>query len=222
MILEKIKTIFKDLPERVIVVAAAKGRSPEEIETAINAGIGVIGENYIQEAGKHIATLGNKAKWHFIGHLQKNKVKPAVSLFDMIETLDSVSLAERLDKECARQNKIMPVLAEINSACEPQKAGIMPDEAEEFINQITSFKNLSLSGLMTMGPWLAEAEKIRPYFKITKELFDKIAKNQPREEWKYLSMGMSSSYKIAIEEGATMVRIGEAIFGPRRKNKNEG
>ena len=208
------------MPDEVLLVAAAKQRSVDEVEEAVLAGISIIGENYIQEARSKIEILGSKARWHFIGHLQKNKVKYAAAIFDMIETIDSVELAIVLDKECQKIKKVMPVLIEVNSACEPQKTGIIPEKVEEVIDKLSGLNNITLMGLMTMGPWLSDPESLRPYFKRTKELFDKISnKFSDKSSWKYLSMGMSSSYMIAIEEGATMVRVGEAIFGPRaRKN----
>lgn len=220
MIGENIEKIRKSIPEAVTIVAAAKQRSPDEIREAIKAGVCCIGENYIQQACSAREAIGDKAQWHFIGHLQKNKVKLAVSLFDMIETIDSLSTAQALDRECQKINKKMPILIEVNSACEPQKSGVMPEEVEHFVAELMNFKNMSVCGLMTMGPWLSDVEKIRPFFKITKELFDTIALKYPgNKQWKHVSMGMSTSYKIAISEGATMVRIGEAIFGPRKGQK---
>jgi hypothetical protein len=155
-------------------------------------------------------------RWHFIGRLQKNKAKAAAGLFDMIETLDSLELAGVLDKACAALGKIMPVLIEINSGLEPQKSGIVPDKAEEFLGQLRSFKNIKPMGLMTMGPLREQPEDCRVYFRRTKEIFDRIAAGAGKSpDWRYLSMGMSDSYRVALAEGATVVRIGTAIFGPR-------
>ena len=218
MIQENANKILKSLPEGVSLVAAAKQRSTSEIEEAISAGVSIIGENYIQEARRKFDILGNKVKWHFIGHLQKNKIKPAAVIFDMIETIDSIELAKLLDDECERIKKVMPILIEVNSAAESQKTGVIPERVEELIDKVSGLRNIRLSGLMTMGPWLSEAEALRPYFKTNKELFDKISNRfTDKNSWKYLSMGMSSSYITAIQEGATMVRVGEAIFGPRKK-----
>jgi pyridoxal phosphate enzyme (YggS family) len=151
-----------------------------------------------------------------IGHLQTNKAKKAVRIFDMIETVDSMKIANAINKECAKTGKIMPVLIEINSAEEPQKAGVMPDKAVELIREISGLEHIRIEGLMTIGPFLDNPEGLRPYFRKTKELFEKIkGMNLPNIEMKYLSMGMSDSYRIAIEEGANMVRIGTKIFGPR-------
>ena len=180
----------------------------------------IVGENYVKEAQEKFAVLSNKAKWHFIGHLQKNKVKSGVKIFDMIETLDSLALAEILDKECKKINKVMPVLIEVNSAGEPQKQGVLAEDVERLLDQVLQFANLKPMGLMTMGPWLDNPQELRPFFKKTKDLFDKIKGSyQGKLEWVYLSMGMSASYRVAIEEGANLVRIGTAIFGERSHKK---
>ena len=218
MIAERVKAILAELPKGVELEAAAKTRTAAEIEEAIAAGVKIIGENYVQEALKVKKAVKLPARWHLIGHLQKNKVKKAVQIFDMIETVDSYELAEEINKKCQKINKIMPVLVEINSGKEPQKAGVMPEEAIDLIKCIAKLPYLKVMGLMTMGPWLEDPEKLRPYFRLTKELFEEIkALNLPKVEMRYLSMGMSDSYKIAIEEGANLVRIGTKIFGERRK-----
>jgi len=217
MIKENVKKIMSELPEGVLLVAAAKTRTPEEILEAIEAGVQIIGENYVQEAEKAFEVIGNRAEWHMIGHLQTNKAKKAVRIFDMIETVDSIKIAKAIDKECKKLDKVMPVLIEVNSAEEPQKAGVMPDEVISFIKDISQLENIKIKGLMTMGPFVDALEELRPYFRRTKELFEKIRDMDiPNVEMKYLSMGMSDSYKVAIEEGANMVRIGTKIFGPRQ------
>jgi pyridoxal phosphate enzyme (YggS family) len=216
MIAENVKKILEELPEGVELVAAAKARTPEEIVEAVEAGIKIIGENYVQEAREAFKLVGHRAKWHFIGHLQTNKAKKAVELFDMIETVDSVKLAKEIDKRCSTLEKAMSVLVEINSGRESQKFGIFPEEAESFIREIAQLKNLKVKGLMTMGPAFGDPEKARPYFIETKKAFDKIKSLDITEvEMKYLSMGMTNSYLVAIEEGANIVRIGAKIFGPR-------
>ena len=218
MVKENLIKIFKELPSGVELVAATKQRSVDEIRQALEAGLKIVGENYIQEAKDKFSILGAKLRWHFIGHLQKNKIKPAVKIFDMIETLDSVELAAVLDKECKAINKVMPVLIEVNSAHEAQKSGVLPQDTEALLKEILRFSNLKPMGLMTMGPWLDDAQKIRPFFRETKNVFDKVKNNYGSElEWIYLSMGMSFSYRVAIEEGANIVRIGTAIFGERTK-----
>jgi pyridoxal phosphate enzyme (YggS family) len=219
MIAENVKKVLEELPEGVELVAAAKARTPEEILQAAEAGVKIVGENYVQEAQRAIALVGQKVKWHFIGHLQRNKVKKAVEIFDMIETLDSLELAEEVDKRCSRIEKIMPVLIEINSGREKQKFGVWPEDAEGFIRDVAKFVNMKIQGLMTMGPAFGDPEDARPYFIETKKLFNKIkALDIPGIEMKYLSMGMTNSYRVAIQEGANMVRIGTKIFGPREND----
>ncbi|MBU0627983.1 MAG: YggS family pyridoxal phosphate-dependent enzyme [Nanoarchaeota archaeon] len=213
---ENIKQIKKELPKNIIIVAATKTRSVDEIKQAIEAGIDIIGENYIQEAEAKSNELKGKVKLHCIGHIQTNKAKKAVEIFDMIETVDSIKLAKEIGKRCQSLNKIMPILIEINSGKEPNKDGVMPEDAEQLIRDISTLKNIKVKGLMTMAPFFDNPEKDRPYFKLTKTLFDKIkALNPPNIDMEILSMGMSDSYKIAVEEGANMVRIGAKIFGKR-------
>jgi pyridoxal phosphate enzyme (YggS family) len=213
---QNIGQILGELPGYVQLVAAAKTREPQEILDAIQAGVKIIGENYVQEAERAFNIVGNKVQWHFIGHLQKNKVKKAVEIFDMIETVDSPEIAEEIDKRSAQAGKIMPVLIEINSGREASKTGVQPDNAEQMITSLATLKNIRVSGLMTMGPATEKPDDIRPYFRETKKLFDNL-KNLaiPGADMKYLSMGMTDSYQIAIEEGANIVRIGSKIFGER-------
>ena len=201
------------------MVAAAKSRSPQEVLEAIQSGIKIFGENYVQEAERAYQVVGNKVKWHFIGHLQKNKVKKAVKLFDMIETVDSAEIARELDKRCKQIGKAMPVLVEINSGREEQKTGVLPENTEQLIKEISSLQNIKVMGLMTMGPRFGNPEDSRPYFIETKKVFEQVKRlNLPNMEMRCLSMGMTNSYKVALEEGANMVRIGTKIFGKR----NEG
>jgi len=218
--LNKIKVtvaeFLNSIPPDVILVAASKTRTPEEVQAAINAGISIIGYNYLQEAERIYHVIGNQVKWHMIGHLQRNKVKKAVKLFDMIETIDSVQLAQMVNKQSALGNKMMPALIEINSGKESNKTGVMPEDVEGLIEKINDLPNLHVQGLMTMGPRFGNPEDARPYFKATKKAFDRLKKlDIPNVEMKYLSMGMSNSYKIAIEEGANIVRIGTKLFGGR-------
>lgn len=213
---ENVKSLMQEIPEGIILVAAAKNRTPQQIQEAVDAGIKVVGENYIQEAEEAFATLGKKVRWHFIGHLQTNKVKKAVGMFDMIETVDSVRLAREIDKRCRKIGKLMPVLCEVNIAKEEKKTGIYPEGVEKLIREISCLEHIKVLGLMSMGPFMDNPENIRPYFKKTREIFQNIKrKSIPHTEMKYLSMGMSNSYKVAIEEGANIVRIGTKIFGPR-------
>jgi len=216
MIKQNVSQILSELPKGVQLVAAAKTREPEEILKAVESGVEIIGENYVQEAERAHEIVGNKARWHFIGHLQKNKVKKAVRIFDMIETIDSLDMAREIDRRCAQISKIMPVLVEINSGREQQKSGVLPEDAEQLIREISALPNIRVMGLMTMGPRFGNPEDSRPYFVETKRIFDRVKKlNPPNIEMRYLSMGMTNSYKIAVEEGANIVRIGSKIFGER-------
>ena len=217
---DNVLSLLKEIPENVTVVAAAKTRTPQEILEAIDAGIKVIGENYVQEAEKAFSKVGRRAKWHFIGHLQKNKVKKAVQIFDLIETVDSVDLAIEIDKRCAMIDKVMPVLCEVNIAKEKTKSGVYPEEVEQLIKNISNLTHIKVMGLMTMGPRFGDPENARVYFRKTKQIFENIKKmNIPNVEMKYLSMGMSNSYRVALEEGANIVRIGTRIFGERNYKK---
>jgi pyridoxal phosphate enzyme (YggS family) len=218
---QNVTQILSELPQGVELVAAAKTREPREILEAIEAGVSIVGENYLQEAERAYQVIGDRARWHFIGHLQKNKVKKAVELFSMIETVDSLEIAKEIDKRCAQIGKTMPVLIEINSAREGQKWGILPEKAVELMTEISKLPNLAVMGLMTMGPLLGNPEDLRPYFRETKKLYSEIRElNLPRVSMKYLSMGMTDSYKVAIEEGANMVRIGTRIFGERGSTRD--
>jgi hypothetical protein len=215
---QNLQQIFNDLPQGVLLVAAAKTRTPAEILEAVEAGVQIIGENYVQEAEVAYAVVGNRAQWHFIGHLQRNKVKKAVQIFDMIETIDSYEIAREIDKRCAEIDKVMPVLVEVNIGEEPQKAGVLPQDTEQLLKDISALLNIRVAGLMTMGPLSENPEDSRPYFVAMKKLFDRMkALNLPGVDMKYLSMGMTSSYKIAPEEGANIVRIGTRIFGERKR-----
>jgi len=213
---ESVIGIRNSLPAGVLLVAAAKTRSPEEVQDAIDAGIEILGYNYLQEAEQMHQIIGDKVQWHMIGHLQRNKVKNAVELFDMIETIDSVKLAEEVNKRCAAINKIMPVLIEVNSGKELNKTGVLPEYVDKLLKQISNLSNIHVQGLMTMGPRFGNPEDARPYFKATKFAFDRLSQAEiPNVEMRYLSMGMSNSYKIAIEEGANIVRVGTKLFGER-------
>jgi pyridoxal phosphate enzyme (YggS family) len=216
MIKENLKKILEELPEGVDLVGAAKTRTPDEVLEAIDAGLKIIGENYVQEAEKAFEAVGAKVRWHLIGHLQSNKAKKAVNIFDVIETVDSMKLARAIDKACQNMGKVMQVLIEVNSGEEPQKAGVMPEDGISLVRDMSGLKNIKIMGLMTMGPFAGDPEDARPYFHKTRKLFEEIkALNLPGVEMKYLSMGMSNSYRVALEEGANMVRIGTKLFGER-------
>jgi len=215
---KNVKEILDEIPDDVKLVAAAKTRTADEIMAAIEAGVEIIGENYVQESLDVYRLVGDKAEWHFIGHLQRNKVKEVVPIYEMIESLDSKRLARKINKEAKKINKVQKVLIEINSGEEEQKFGILPEDAVEFAKYVSNFENLKVLGLMTMGPRFGEPEKSRPYFQKTKKIFDQLnGMGIDNIEMKYLSMGMTNSYKIALEEGANIIRIGTKIFGKREK-----
>lgn len=214
MIRENVERILKEIPAGVTLVAATKTRSVEEIKQAIDCGITDIGENYVQEAEKKFHIIGKSVRWHLIGHLQKNKVKKALKIFDIIETVDSFELALEISKYA---QSVCPVLIEVNSAREEQKSGVFPEDVEALIEKVSGLPNIKIEGLMTMGPFVENPEDIRPYFKLTRQIFESCKKiSLPNVEMKILSMGMSDTWRIAIEEGATCIRIGTAIFGPRK------
>ena len=214
---QNVARLLAELPVGVELVAAAKTRTAEEILEAVQAGIKIIGENYVKEAREAYKLVGKRAKWHFIGTLQKHNVRRNVlELFDMIESVDSLDIAKEIDKRCAQIGKIMPILIEVNSGREPQKSGVLPDDAEQLVREISSLGNIKVTGLMTMGPRFGNPEDSRPYFVETRKIFDIIkGLGLPNVEMSYLSMGMTNSYKVALEEGANIIRIGTRIFGER-------
>jgi len=205
--------LLKQIPENVTLLAAAKTRSNEEVRAAFDAGIRCFGHNYVQEAQAMLPGLPFRADWHMIGHLQRNKAGAAVELFDVLETLDSARLARELEKQCARLNKIMPVLIEINSGREENKDGVLPEDVDALAEALREFPHLKLSGFMTMGPLTGDPELSRPYFQTTARIYEQYRLKD--DAIRFLSMGMSHSYKAAIEEGANLVRIGTLLFGPR-------
>lgn len=214
---ENVRKILSEIPEHVTLVAAAKTRTAEEILESIEAGVRYVGENYVQEAERVLPAIKGKCLLHMIGHLQRNKVKKAIELFDMIQTVDSLKLAVEIDKRAGAIGKVMPILIEINSGREPQKSGVMPEDLFELLESLSSLKNIKVEGLMTMGPALESPEELKPYFRLTRKLFEDASKySGPNIEMKWLSMGMSDSYLIAIAEGANMVRIGSKIYGRRK------
>jgi len=218
-IIDRVNEILQEIPPHVTLQAAAKGRTLLEVDTAIRAGVLQIGYNYMQEAVPIIQEIGGRASWHVIGHLQRNKARLAVQFFDMIETIDSWRLARTVDRYCADAEKIMPVLVEINSGREANKTGIFPEDVDDMIEKLSTLEHLHVVGLMTMGPRFGDPEDSRPYFKATRKIFDRLAVQKIKNiEMKYLSMGMSNSYKIAIEEGANIIRIGTKLFGERASN----
>ena len=214
---ENVRKILEELPEGVELVGAAKGRTAREIVEAIDGGLKIVGENYLQETLRVYGDVDRDVQWHFIGHLQRNKVKKAVKLFDMIQSLDSFELAKEIDKRARAIGKVMPVLIEVNSGREKQKFGVMPEDVEELVRKVSTLPNIKVMGLMTMGPRFGDPEDSRPYFRETRRIFERLKQlDIPNVEMRYLSMGMSNSYRVALEEGANMVRIGTKIFGERK------
>lgn len=214
---KNVREILESLPRHVSLVAAAKTRTKDEVKAAIQGGVKILGYNYVQEAEQIYPGIGNKVQWHMIGHLQRNKARKAVKLFDMIETVDSVRIAETVNNICAEEQKTMPVLIEVNSGREANKSGVLVEEVEILVEQISHLPNIKVQGLMTMGTYGVETGLMRSFFQETKAVFDRLKQaNIPNVDIQYLSMGMSDSYKIAIEEGANIVRIGTRLFGKRK------
>lgn len=204
-------------PESIHLVAVSKTISTNRVREAIMAGVTTLGENYVQEARNKFNVLGTfPVSWHFIGHLQSNKAKYAVRLFDLIHSVDTLKLAHGLNKQANKVNKIQDVLIQINISKEPSKSGSDIQNAANLIKDIVLLENLSVKGLMAMPPFFNNPEKARPYFTALRVLRDQIQKVFPGVVLNELSMGMTGDFEVAIEEGATLVRIGTAIFGERR------
>ena len=204
-------------PREVKVLGAAKSQSVESIRAAIAAGVTLIGENYVQEAEAKKAQVSEAIEWHMIGHLQRNKAKAAAEIFALIESLDSVALALELEKQGRQRGKKIRALVEVNLAGEESKSGIAKDDLASLLEAIAELKHVTVEGLMTVPPFREEPEESRPYFRELRELKDKLnAQRIPNVDLAELSMGMTHDYPVAIEEGATIVRIGTALFGPRK------
>jgi pyridoxal phosphate enzyme (YggS family) len=204
-------------PESIHLVAVSKTIPANRVREAIMAGVTTLGENYVQEARNKFNVLGTfPVSWHFIGHLQSNKAKYAVRLFDLIHSVDSLKLARELNKQAKKVNKIQDVLIQINISKEPSKSGSDIENAANLIKDIVLFENLTVKGFMAMPPFFNNPEKARPYFTALRNLRDQIQKDFPGVDLNELSMGMTGDFEVAIEEGATFVRIGTAIFGERR------
>jgi hypothetical protein len=203
----------------VRLMAVTKTVDDDRIMEAIEAGVDIIGESYIQEAKIKIEKMGRPLEWHMIGYLQSNKAKYAVRLFDMIHSVDRMDLALELDRRSKALSHVMKVLIEVNIRGEETKSGVPYKEVIQLIRDVSALDNLSIQGLMTMPPWFDDPEEARPYFVALRELRDKIiAENINRVEMRELSMGMSGDYEVAVEEGATIVRVGRSIFGERPSN----
>ncbi len=203
-------------PDSVKLVGVTKTVDLDRIKEAVSAGLQLLGENYVQEARNKVDQFGGRVSWHFIGRLQTNKAKYAVKLFHMIETVDSIKLAVELNRRAQPLGRVIPVLIQLNLAAEQTKGGLKPSDCLALIQQIAELEHLRIRGLMTMPPFFNDPERARPYFRELSELSQEIAAaGVPGVEMAELSMGMSGDFEAAIEEGATLVRVGTAIFGER-------
>jgi pyridoxal phosphate enzyme (YggS family) len=202
-------------PAEVRLVAVSKTVPPERVREAIAAGQNLFGENYLQEARDKIVILGRQVHWHLVGHLQTKKAKAAVELFELIHAVDRLKLARALDAAAAALNQVQDILIQVNQAGEATKSGVAPEATAALLKEVSQLPHLRVMGLMTMPPWFADPETVRPYFKALRELRDRLQDDSglPLPE---LSMGMSGDFAVAAEEGATLVRVGTAIFGHRR------
>ena len=211
-------------PEDVLLIAVTKLHEPDEIEEAIAAGVTDIAENKVQEIQKKFDQIHSPVNWHLIGHLQTNKVKYIIDKVVMIHSVDSVHLAQEIDKRAAAAGKTMDVLLQVNAAHEESKFGLDPKDVPQVFREILdSCPNVKIRGLMHIAPWSEDPEEIRPYFKEVKDLFDTLAAvEHPNADFKYLSMGMSHDFETAIEEGANIIRVGTSIFGERDYSKKMG
>jgi pyridoxal phosphate enzyme (YggS family) len=212
--IEKVARRVGRVPKEIKLVAVSKTVEAARIKEAIEAGASILGENYVQEAQKKIDEIGRPVAWHFIGHLQSNKAKYAIRLFDMIHSVDSLPLAQELNRRAEQADRVVRVLIEVKLSEEATKFGMEEESAFDIASGILNFRNLSLEGLMTMPPYFESPEMSRPYYIRLRELKERMVKEgMPVRE---LSMGMSNDFEVAIEEGATYVRVGTAIFGPRK------
>jgi pyridoxal phosphate enzyme (YggS family) len=221
-------------PSEITLVAVTKLFTADHIQAAYELGVRHFGENRVHEAAEKIPIVNqwleehalSPITWHMVGHLQSRKAKEAIQLFDVIHSVDSLKLAQRLDRLCQPEGKVMPILLEVNASGEESKYGFALERWEDdekqreqffaIVEEILALPQVEVQGLMTMAPIVADPEEARPYFRRLRRLRDALAKRFPGEHWRHLSMGMTDDFEVAIEEGATMVRIGRAIFGERR------
>ncbi len=198
----------------ITIVAVTKTHSPAVIRTAVAAGLHNIGESKIQEAEPKIIEVGQIARFHLVGHLQTNKVKKAVHLFDMIQSVDSIKLAEEVSRRAGEVDRTIECLIEVNCSGESQKYGVAPDQCLDLVRQVSQLSNIDLVGLMTVGPFVDDEQTVRDAFRICRQLF-KAGQDIVGDKFDTLSMGMTHDFPLAIAEGATMIRIGTALFGER-------
>lgn len=212
---KKLQEIQKQLPDHVTLIAVSKTHTKEEVDEAYACGCQVFGENKVQELKEK---YDERYQWHMIGHLQRNKVKDVVPLADMIQSLDSLRLAEEIEKQCAKIDKIMPVLIEVNISREANKTGVYMEECPAFVKQCMQYKHLDVQGLMCVGPLDADNDRIEDCFERMNILFHRLQSEYGSEQIRYLSMGMSDDYPIALKHGSNMIRLGTVIFGKRNYN----
>ncbi len=203
-------------PARIRLVAAIKTVPPELVDEAISAGVEIVGENKVQEALAKRQTVKGPVEWHMLGHLQTNKVNRALDIFDLIQSVDSYRLAEELSGKAIKKNKVIDVLVEVNTSGEPTKFGVKPHETVQFIRKISALEGINVRGLMTIGLFTSDAELVRPCFIRLRQLKEEIEQKKIAQI-ELLSMGMTSDFEVAIEEGSDMVRVGTGIFGARRR-----
>ena len=216
-IAEAARRVGRD-PAEIAIVAVTKTVDAEKIAEAVEAGIRMFGENKVQEAMEKVKRLDSSLEWHMVGHLQRNKVKEAVRIFHLVQSLDSIHLAEEINSRALNSGTIMDVLVQVNTSGEKTKYGLEPQDAIPFLKHISSFKGLSIRGLMTIGAFLPDPQAVRPCFRRLRDLREEISgAGIPNVEMEHLSMGMTGDFEVAVEEGANMVRIGTAIFGPREE-----
>jgi len=205
--------------DEVKLVAVTKTRGLEEINEVVDEGIINLGENRVQEMQDKYGEVSSRVNWHMIGHLQRNKVKYIMRMdrCNLIHSVDSLRLAKEINKRAGKNGRVMNILVQINVAGDDNKFGLKLEETIEYLEKVSSFENIKVKGLMTMVPYVEDTEEVRPYFRKLKKLFDRAKEEEiPNIEMKELSMGITNDYEVAIEEGATIVRIGSAIFGPRQ------
>lgn len=203
-------------PDSVILVAVTKGQPPDVVSAAAALGLTLFGENKVQEAKAKIPLCPGRLRWHMVGHLQTNKCRDAVSLFEMIQSVDSLHLAEELNKRADQASKMLPILLEVNAVGEASKFGCRPDQLLADLLPINALPRLEIQGLMTVPPWTLDPGDVRPVFRQMREL-KRRCEQLLGAPLRHLSMGMTGDFEVAIEEGATMIRVGTALFGPRPK-----
>jgi PLP dependent protein len=203
-------------PQEVKLLGAAKSQAIEAVRAAVAAGVKLIGENYVQEAQAKRRAIAEPVEWHMIGRLQRNKARAAVATFDVIESLDNIVLARALEKEGERRDLTVNALVEVNLAGEGSKSGVAPDHLQDLLQRAGELRHLRITGLMAVPPFSENPQNVRPYFQRLRELRERLREGGSMNiDLKELSMGMTHDYPVAVEEGATIVRIGTALFGPR-------